>query len=209
MDYLQKLPEIWIRDCYACADPRYRINVRVVNEKPWGNLFAYNMFLRPSEEELEKYILGQLNKWKGYSLIQFAKEHSIKAKSSKNANANILRTALGFYDKKKQIKEILQLGLSVKTAPCRTSDLYPWESMSFPYQPLGELAEEDRFDESEFYSLLQGFLIIPLLRNKRKKQSLNETIFGRSIIWRPNKEQLLAIQKEWEKIRDIVRKELK
>ena len=55
MDYLQKLPEIWIRDCYACADPRYRINVRVVNEKPWGNLFAYNMFLRPSEEELEKY----------------------------------------------------------------------------------------------------------------------------------------------------------
>ena len=160
-------------------------------------------------EELEKYILGQLNKWKGYSLIQFAKEHSIKAKSSKNAYANILRTALGFYDKKKQIKEILQLGLSVKTAPCRTSDLYPWESMSFPYQPLGELAEEDRFDESEFYSLLQGFLIIPLLRNKRKNQSLNETIFGRSIIWRPNKEQLLAIQKEWEKIRDIVRKELK
>jgi phosphoenolpyruvate carboxykinase (ATP) len=55
MDYLQALPEIWIRDCYACADPRYRINVRVVNEKPWGNLFAHNMFLRPSEEELEKY----------------------------------------------------------------------------------------------------------------------------------------------------------
>ena len=26
-----------------------------MNEKPWGNLFAYNMFLRPSEEELEKY----------------------------------------------------------------------------------------------------------------------------------------------------------
>src|SRR6187401_879462 len=27
--YLEKLPEIWIRDCYACADPRYRLNVRV------------------------------------------------------------------------------------------------------------------------------------------------------------------------------------
>jgi len=50
--YLNQLPEIWVRDCYACADPRYRLNIRVVNEKPWNNLFAYNMFLRPAEEEL-------------------------------------------------------------------------------------------------------------------------------------------------------------
>ena len=55
MDYLEKLPEMWVRDCYACADPRYRLNIRVVNEKPWSNLFAYNMFLRPTEEELEKF----------------------------------------------------------------------------------------------------------------------------------------------------------
>ena len=54
-DHLDKLPEIWVRDCYACADSRYRLNVRVVNEKPWNNLFAYNMFLRPSEEELENF----------------------------------------------------------------------------------------------------------------------------------------------------------
>jgi phosphoenolpyruvate carboxykinase (ATP) len=50
--YLSSIPEIWVRDCYACADPRYRLNIRVVNEKPWNNLFAYNMFLRPTEEEL-------------------------------------------------------------------------------------------------------------------------------------------------------------
>lgn len=55
MDYLDQLPEIWVRDCYACADPRYRLNIRVVNEKPWNNLFAYNMFLRPTEEELENF----------------------------------------------------------------------------------------------------------------------------------------------------------
>ncbi|ASZ14679.1 phosphoenolpyruvate carboxykinase (ATP) [Chitinophaga pendula] len=45
--------EVWMRDCYACADANYRINIRVINEMPWANLFAYNMFLRPSEEELE------------------------------------------------------------------------------------------------------------------------------------------------------------
>jgi len=55
MNYLEKLPEIWIRDCYACADPRYRLNIRVVNEKPWSNLFAYNMFLRPGEKQLENF----------------------------------------------------------------------------------------------------------------------------------------------------------
>jgi phosphoenolpyruvate carboxykinase (ATP) len=49
-DYLSNKPELWIRDCYACADERYRMNIRIVNEKPWVNLFAYNMFLRPDEE---------------------------------------------------------------------------------------------------------------------------------------------------------------
>ena len=47
--------EIWVRDSYACADPKYRLNIRVINENPWSNLFAYNMFLRPSEEELENF----------------------------------------------------------------------------------------------------------------------------------------------------------
>jgi phosphoenolpyruvate carboxykinase (ATP) len=55
IDYIERLPEIWVRDCYACADPRYRLNIRVINEKPWNNLFAYNMFLRPTEEELENF----------------------------------------------------------------------------------------------------------------------------------------------------------
>jgi phosphoenolpyruvate carboxykinase (ATP) len=55
MSYLEKQPDLWVRDCYACADPRYRLNIRVINEKPWNNLFAYNMFLRPTEEELENF----------------------------------------------------------------------------------------------------------------------------------------------------------
>src|SRR5690606_9532047 len=44
--------DVYVRDCKACADPEYALNIRVVTEKPWGNLFAYNMFLRPTEEEL-------------------------------------------------------------------------------------------------------------------------------------------------------------
>ncbi len=55
MQHLDQAPEIWVRDCYACADKRYQTNIRVVNEKPWNNLFAYNMFLRPTEAELESF----------------------------------------------------------------------------------------------------------------------------------------------------------
>lgn len=47
--------ELWVRDAYACADPSYRLNIRVVNENPWSNLFAYNMFLRPAENELSNF----------------------------------------------------------------------------------------------------------------------------------------------------------
>ena len=53
--YFEKLPELWVRDCYACADPRYRLKIRVINENPCDNLFAYNMFLRPAEEELDHF----------------------------------------------------------------------------------------------------------------------------------------------------------
>jgi phosphoenolpyruvate carboxykinase (ATP) len=55
LDYLGSKEEIWIRDVYACADPAYRLNIRVINENPWSNLFVYNMFLRPTENELENF----------------------------------------------------------------------------------------------------------------------------------------------------------
>ncbi len=48
--------ELWVRDAYVCAAPKYKLNIRVVNENPWSNLFAYNMFLRPSENELKKFL---------------------------------------------------------------------------------------------------------------------------------------------------------
>lgn len=47
--------EVYVRDSYVCADPNYRLNVRVVTELPWSNLFCHNMFLRPEESELENF----------------------------------------------------------------------------------------------------------------------------------------------------------
>ena len=47
--------EIYVRDAYVCADSKYKLNVRVAAELPWQNIFAYNMFLRPTEEELKTF----------------------------------------------------------------------------------------------------------------------------------------------------------
>ncbi len=47
--------EVFVRDSYACADEDYKLNIRVINEYPWSNMFAHNMFLRPTEAELENF----------------------------------------------------------------------------------------------------------------------------------------------------------
>ena len=47
--------ELYVRDGYVCADPRYKTNIRTITEFPWSNLFVFNMFLRPDAAELENF----------------------------------------------------------------------------------------------------------------------------------------------------------
>jgi phosphoenolpyruvate carboxykinase (ATP) len=43
--------ELFVQDCYAGADPRYRLRVRVITEQAWHSLFAKHMFIDVPEEE--------------------------------------------------------------------------------------------------------------------------------------------------------------
>jgi phosphoenolpyruvate carboxykinase (ATP) len=43
--------QVYVQDVFACADPRHRLRVRVVTELAWHSLFAYNLFIRPTEAE--------------------------------------------------------------------------------------------------------------------------------------------------------------
>ena len=38
--------DLFVQDLYAGADPAYQLPVRVITEKAWHSLFAYNMFIR-------------------------------------------------------------------------------------------------------------------------------------------------------------------
>jgi phosphoenolpyruvate carboxykinase (ATP) len=50
--------ELFVRDMWAGADERYRLGVRVVTPSAWHNLFAHNMFRRPSEGDLGTFEPG-------------------------------------------------------------------------------------------------------------------------------------------------------
>ena len=43
------------RNCFACADQSYKLNITLITEFPWSNIFGYNMFLRLSSEELKDF----------------------------------------------------------------------------------------------------------------------------------------------------------
>jgi len=75
-----KNKKIWIRDCMVCAKNSYRINIRVINENPCCNLFAYNMFLRPRKEELIKIDID----WHLIQLPRFFAQPSVDGVPRKN-----------------------------------------------------------------------------------------------------------------------------
>lgn len=72
--------EVFVRDAYACADSDFRLNIRVINEFPWSNMFAYNMFLRPTEDELidfqEDWLILNVPTFKADPKIDGTRQHN-------------------------------------------------------------------------------------------------------------------------------------
>jgi len=72
--------EIYVRDSYACADSNFKLNIRVINEHPWSNMFAYNMFLRPTKKELkdfkEDWLILNVPSFKADPAIDGTRQHN-------------------------------------------------------------------------------------------------------------------------------------
>ena len=50
--------ELFVQDLYAGADPAYRLNVRLINELAWHNLFIRHMLRRPAADDLAGFEPG-------------------------------------------------------------------------------------------------------------------------------------------------------
>jgi phosphoenolpyruvate carboxykinase (ATP) len=48
--------DLFVQDCFAGADPAYRLPIRVITETAWHSLFARNMFIRATPEELAGHV---------------------------------------------------------------------------------------------------------------------------------------------------------
>ena len=49
--------EFFVQDCYAGADPEYRLKVRIITEEAWLSLFARNMFITIDDQnELKHFV---------------------------------------------------------------------------------------------------------------------------------------------------------
>jgi phosphoenolpyruvate carboxykinase (ATP) len=75
--------DAFVQDCYAGADPTYRLRVRVVTESAWHNLFAYNMFIQPSHGALEDFTPD-------FTVLQAPTCHADPARHGTNSETFIL-----------------------------------------------------------------------------------------------------------------------
>jgi phosphoenolpyruvate carboxykinase (ATP) len=55
MGYLQAR-DLFVQDCFAGADPRYQLPIRVITERAWHSLFARQLFVRPDPNKTEEHI---------------------------------------------------------------------------------------------------------------------------------------------------------
>ncbi len=47
--------ELFVQDCFAGADPRYRLPIRIITETAWHSLFARNLFIPGKPDELRRH----------------------------------------------------------------------------------------------------------------------------------------------------------
>ncbi len=75
--------EVFVQDCYAGADPEFRIPVRIVTECAWHSLFARNMFIRPNDDDLRDFVPE-------YTVVQAPDFHSNPETDGTNSEVCVL-----------------------------------------------------------------------------------------------------------------------
>ena len=52
---LEKQPKLYVADLFGGSQPEHRVNVRLINELAWHNLFIRTMLVRPTTDELASF----------------------------------------------------------------------------------------------------------------------------------------------------------
>ena len=74
---------LFVQDCFAGADTDHRLPIRVITEKAWHSLFARNMFVSATIDELESHIPQ-------FTVIDMPNFHAVPSIDGTNSEAFII-----------------------------------------------------------------------------------------------------------------------
>jgi phosphoenolpyruvate carboxykinase (ATP) len=80
--YLQ-LKDVYVQDCFAGADPEYRVPIRVITESAWHSLFARNMFIQARQEQYQDFIPE-------FTIINTPRFHAVPSIDGTNSEVYII-----------------------------------------------------------------------------------------------------------------------
>jgi len=80
--YLQ-MKDLYVQDCFAGADPAFRVPIRVIAGTAWHSLFARTMFLRPEKAKLVDHVPE-------FTLIDVPQFHAVPSLDGTNSEAFIV-----------------------------------------------------------------------------------------------------------------------
>lgn len=80
--YLQ-MKDVYVQDCYAGADPAYRLPIRIITEYAWHNLFARNMFILARPDELPGHVPE-------FTVIDTPRFHAVPSLDNTNSETFII-----------------------------------------------------------------------------------------------------------------------
>lgn len=75
--------DLFVQDCFAGASPDHRLPVRIITERAWHSLFARNMFVRATPEELETHKPG-------FTVIDMPSFHAVPSIDGTNTETFII-----------------------------------------------------------------------------------------------------------------------
>jgi len=80
--YLQ-MKDVYVQDCFAGADPAHRLPIRVITEYAWHSLFARNMFIQATPDEIGRHIPE-------FTVIDAPRFHAIPDEDGTNSETFII-----------------------------------------------------------------------------------------------------------------------
>lgn len=80
--YLQGA-DLYVQDCYAGADPDYRLPVRIITEYAWHSLFARSLFITPELDALSEHVPE-------FTVINAPKFHASPTEDGTNSEAFVV-----------------------------------------------------------------------------------------------------------------------